>query len=99
MNELDISAESFQLKFDKFLIGCEAVENATLWDIDTYGEMEDYYAMLLVSIILRTVTAGSATARPITSTSSSASPMTAASWSRSTTAAPRCSRVRISTMT
>ncbi len=57
MNELDISAESFQLKFDKFLIGCEAVENATLWDIDTYGEMEDYYAMLLVSIILRTVTA------------------------------------------
>ncbi len=56
MNELDISAESFQLKFDKFLIGCEAVENATLWDVDTYGEMEDYYAMLLVSIILRTIT-------------------------------------------
>ena len=57
MNKLDISAESFQLKFEKFLIGCEAVEKATLWDADTYGEMEDYYAELLVSIILRTITA------------------------------------------
>ena len=57
MNELDISAESFQLKFDKFLMGCEAIENATLWDEDTYGTMEDYYAELLVSLILRTITA------------------------------------------
>lgn len=57
MSELDINAESFQIKFDKFLISCEAVENATLWDVDTYGEMEDYYAELLVSIILRTITA------------------------------------------
>lgn len=57
MNDLDISAENFQLKFDKFLMGCEAVENATLWDEDTYGTMEDYYAELLVSIILRTITA------------------------------------------
>ena len=57
MNKLDISAESFQLKFDRFLIGCEAVEKATLWDADTYGEMEDYFAELLVSIILRTITA------------------------------------------
>ena len=57
MNDLDISAESFQFKFDKFLMGCEAVENATLWDEDTYGTMEDYYAELLVSLILRTITA------------------------------------------
>ena len=57
MNELDISAESFQLKFDKFLMGCEAVGGATLWDDDTYGAMEDYYAELLVSTLLRTITA------------------------------------------
>ena len=57
MNDLDISAESFQFKFDKFLMGCEAIENATLWDEDTYGTMEDYYAELLVSLILRTITA------------------------------------------
>ena len=57
MKELDIKAESFQLKFEKFLIGCEAVEHATLWDADTYGEIEDYFAGLLVSIILRTITA------------------------------------------
>ena len=57
MNNLDISAENFQIKFDKFLMSCEAVENATLWDEDTYGTMEDYYAELLVSTILRTITA------------------------------------------
>lgn len=57
MKDIDICAESFQMKFDKFLIGCEAVEHATLWDVDTYGEMEDYFAGLLVSIILRTITA------------------------------------------
>lgn len=57
MNDLDISAESFQFKFDKFLMGCEAVENATVWDEDTYGTMDDYYAELLVSLILRTITA------------------------------------------
>ncbi|MCR5718078.1 MAG: TerB family tellurite resistance protein [Oscillospiraceae bacterium] len=57
MKDLDISAESFQLKFDKFLMGCEAIANATLWDEDTYGAMEDYYAELLVSILLRTITA------------------------------------------
>ena len=57
MKELDISAESFQLNFDKFLMGCEAVGGATLWDADTYGAMEDYYAELLVSILLRTITA------------------------------------------
>ena len=57
MNELDIRAESFQDKFENFLISCAAVEHATLWDADTYGEMEDYFAGLLVSIILRTITA------------------------------------------
>ncbi len=57
MKNLDSSAESFQIKFEKFLIGCEAVEKATLWDANTYGGMPDFYAGLLVSIILRTITA------------------------------------------
>ena len=59
MSKLDINAASFQLGFEKFLIGCEATEAESngKWDRETYGEMQDYYASLMVSIILRTISA------------------------------------------
>lgn len=57
MSQLDMSAETFQEKFEQFLMGCEDVEQGSIWNRDKYGEMQDYYAGLVVSIILRIVTA------------------------------------------
>ena len=56
MSQLDMSAETFQTKFEQFLIGCEDAEQGSIWNRDEYGEMQDYYAGLLVSMILRIVT-------------------------------------------
>ena len=59
MKDLDISAASFQAQFERFLIGCEAVEQeaGAAWDRESLGEMQDHYAAMLVTIILRTITA------------------------------------------
>ena len=59
MKDLDISAASFQARFERFLIGCEAVEQeaGAAWDRESLGEMQDHYAAMLVTIILRTITA------------------------------------------
>ena len=56
MSQLDMSAESFQSKFEQFLIGCEDLEQSSRWNREKYGEMQDYYAGLVVSMILRIVT-------------------------------------------
>ena len=56
MSQLDISAENFQSKFEQFLIGCEDLEQSSRWNREKYGEMQDYYAGLVVSMILRIVT-------------------------------------------
>lgn len=57
MSQLDMSAETFQEKFEQFLMGCEEAEQGSIWNRDEHGEMQDYYAGLIVSIILRIVTA------------------------------------------
>ena len=56
MSQLDMSAETFQIKFEQFLIGCEEIEQGDIWNLEEYGEMQDYYAGLIVSMILRIVT-------------------------------------------
>lgn len=57
MNNLDMYTESFKLKLEKFLLGCDAVEELGLWDKEQYGEMDVFYQNDLVSIIIRLIAA------------------------------------------
>ncbi len=60
MRDLTTYAESFKFKYEKFLCGCDSVEEMELWDKDTYGEMDAFYSADLVSVILRLIVADGA---------------------------------------
>ena len=47
--------ESFKMKYESFLTGCDSLEEMDRWDKDTYGEMDVFYANDLVSVILRLI--------------------------------------------
>ena len=47
--------DGFKLKFEKFLNGCDSIEEIELWDKEEYGEMDVFYANDLVSVILRLI--------------------------------------------
>lgn len=53
MEKLKRYAESFKLKFEKFIIGCDALEEMSLWDKEKNGEMEAFYSADMVSVIMR----------------------------------------------
>ena len=55
MRTADIYIEEFKMKYDSFLIGCEAIEEMKLWDKENLGEMEAFYANDLVSVIIRLI--------------------------------------------
>lgn len=57
MSSLEQLAASFQLKLDKFMIGCDAIEEEGLWNKDLHGEMESFYINDMVSIIIRLIAA------------------------------------------
>lgn len=47
--------EEFKTKYERFLIGCEALEDLSLWHKEERGEMEAFYQNDLVSVILRLI--------------------------------------------
>ncbi len=53
MEKLKVYAESFKLKFERFITGCDALEEMELWDKEKNGEMEAFYAADMVSVIIR----------------------------------------------
>lgn len=55
MTNLDVYTESFKLKLEKFLLGCDAIEELELWDKEQYGEMDVFYENDLVSVIIRLI--------------------------------------------
>ena len=57
MKKIDAYSEEFKTKFEKFLIGCDAIEEMEDWDKETLGEMDVFYQTDLVSIILRLIAA------------------------------------------
>lgn len=67
MKDLHTLVESFKLKHERFIIGCDAVEEMGLWDKEAHGEMDVFYANDLVSVILRIIAAdGTITDREVT---------------------------------
>lgn len=57
MNRLQALTEEFKFKYERFLIGCDALEEMDLWDKETYGEMDVFYENDMLSVILRLITA------------------------------------------
>lgn len=55
MTQLQKWVESFRMKYESFLTGCDALEELGSWDKETLGEMEVFYANDMVSIILRLI--------------------------------------------
>ena len=66
MKNVDKYIESFKMKHEAFLIGCDAVEELGLWDKETLGEMDAFYSNDLTSVIIRLIAAdGKITAREV----------------------------------
>ena len=55
MKDLNALVESFKFKHERFIIGCDAVEEAGAWNKEQYGEMDAFYSTDLCSVILRLV--------------------------------------------
>ena len=53
MNNLENYIESFNMKYESFLTGCDALEEMGMWDTSKWGQMEGFYMSDMVSIILR----------------------------------------------
>jgi hypothetical protein len=47
--------ESFKVKYEEFITGCDSIEEMGLWDKEALGEMDAFYANDLTSIIIRLI--------------------------------------------
>ncbi|MCR4644782.1 MAG: TerB family tellurite resistance protein [Oscillospiraceae bacterium] len=57
MSKIQEYAESFKLKYERFLIGCDAVQEEGDWSTENLGDMGAYYTRELLIMILRIITA------------------------------------------
>lgn len=57
MEKLKEYAEIFRHKYDRFITGCDALEELNLWNKEENGEMDAYYTGDLTSIIIRLISA------------------------------------------
>ena len=57
MNQLDTYLEGFKLNYEKFLLGCDALEAEGLWPLEDFGEMDAYFANDLMCVIIRLIAA------------------------------------------
>ncbi len=47
--------ESFKVKYEEFITGCDSIEEMGLWDKEELGEMDAFYANDITSIIIRLI--------------------------------------------
>ena len=57
MELLKTYSDSFKLKFEKFLNGCDSIEELGLWNLEENGEMDVYYSADLTRIVIRLIAA------------------------------------------
>ncbi|MBE6756477.1 MAG: TerB family tellurite resistance protein [Ruminococcaceae bacterium] len=57
MKNIDMYIESFRMKHESFLAGCDSIEEMGLWDKETLGEMDAFYSNDLTSVIIRLIAA------------------------------------------
>lgn len=57
MNRLEALSEGFKLKYEKFLAGCDSIEELGEWDKENLGEMDVYYVSDLTGVIIKLIAA------------------------------------------
>ena len=57
MGKIDSLTEAFRVQYDRFIQGCDAIEETGAWDKESFGEMDVFYENDLVSLILRLIAA------------------------------------------
>lgn len=57
MKQIDVYLEGFKLNYEKFLIGCDALEEERKWPVDKLGDMDVYFANDLMCVIVRLIAA------------------------------------------
>ena len=55
MNNAARYIDSFKMKHEAFLVGCDAIEEMGLWNKEAYGEMDVFYSNDLVIVIIRLI--------------------------------------------
>ena len=55
MKNVEMYIDSFKMKYESFLIGCDSIEEMGLWDKEALGEMDAFYSNDLTSIIIRLI--------------------------------------------
>lgn len=51
MKDIKGLSEQFKFMYEKFINGCDAIEESDQWDKEEYGEMEAYYTGDLMSVV------------------------------------------------
>lgn len=57
MKRIDKLTDEFKLKYERFWIGCDSLEEIDCWNKNEYGEMDVFYQNELISVILKLVVA------------------------------------------
>ena len=57
MKDLSILTDSFKLKYEKFILGCDSIELDESWGKDANGEMDVFYENEILSVILSLIIA------------------------------------------
>ena len=55
MKKIDTLTDTFKMRLDAFIIGCDSLEEIEKWDIDTYGDLDVYCLNEFISTILRLI--------------------------------------------
>ncbi len=55
MKNIEMYIDSFKVKYEKFQIGCDSIEEIGAWDKNRFGEMDVFYANDLTSVIIRLI--------------------------------------------
>jgi len=55
MKNVEMYIDSFKMKHELFLIGCDSIEEMGLWDKEALGEMDVFYSNDLTSVIIRLI--------------------------------------------
>lgn len=57
MDRIDMLTNAFKSQYERFLIGCDAIEETGAWDKENLGEMDVFYENDLVGLLLRLIAA------------------------------------------
>ena len=57
MESIDNLTKAFRFQYERFRLGCDAIEETGVWDKEKFGEMGAFYENDLLGMILRVIVA------------------------------------------